>query len=188
VTSTLSDFPQVYAVGASDGTDSMTLHSAGGTFVGTPSFSYVSGTFDGEAFLVGALNAANVVAQASDPGDTAYFYSAAGDSFTGGATSSMMVGGGFQITANHFATVVAVGTNGGQATLNDAPGDNQLLAYGSGVSLFDGISVSEPSGVAELEAIGFNQVTANATLGTYDPTSIGSIDFALTLNGNWYLP
>jgi hypothetical protein len=187
VTSTLSDFPQVYAVGASGGTDRMTLHSEGGKFVGTPSFSYVSGTFNGESFLVGALNAANVVAQASEPTDVAYFYSAAGDVFTGGATSSMMVGGNFQIVASNFTTVVAMGTNGGQATLNDAPGDNQLLAYGSGITLYDGVSLSEPTGV-ELEAIGFSQVTANATSGTYDPTNIGAIDFALTLNGNWYRP
>src|SRR6202041_3561611 len=43
VTSTLNGFPQVYAVGASDGTDSITLHTEGGSFVGQPSFSYVSG-------------------------------------------------------------------------------------------------------------------------------------------------
>ena len=46
-TSTLNDFPQIYAVGAADGTDSMTLHSAGGEFVGTPQFSYVTGTSGG---------------------------------------------------------------------------------------------------------------------------------------------
>ena len=55
VTATLSNFPQVYVVGASDGTDSVTLDSAGGAFVSTPSFSYVSGTSGGKSFLIGAL-------------------------------------------------------------------------------------------------------------------------------------
>ena len=65
VTSTLSNFPQVYVVGAADGTDSVTLDSSGGTFVSSPSFSYVSGTANGSNFLLGALYAANVTAQAA---------------------------------------------------------------------------------------------------------------------------
>ncbi len=53
-TSTFGDFSQLYVVGASDGTDSVTLDSLGGTFVGTPGFSYVSGTSGGSSFLIGA--------------------------------------------------------------------------------------------------------------------------------------
>ena len=82
VTSTLSDFPQVYVLGAADGTDSVTLDASGGTFVGTPRFSYVEGTSNGANFFVGALYAANVTAQASTSGtDTAAFYSYPHDAF-----------------------------------------------------------------------------------------------------------
>ena len=39
---TLSNFPEVYVVGAKDGTDSVTLDASGGTFVSSPQFSYVT--------------------------------------------------------------------------------------------------------------------------------------------------
>ena len=83
LTSTLNNFPQVYVVGASDGTDSVTLNSSGGSFVSTPTFSYVSGTANGSSFLVGALFSANVIAQASTTTDTAVFYSYPNDTFNG---------------------------------------------------------------------------------------------------------
>ena len=89
---TLDSFPQVYAVGAADGTDSMTLHTEGGSFVGQPSFSYVSGTFNGASFLIGALFAANVTTQATHPTDQAFFYSYAADSFNGAQGTSELTG------------------------------------------------------------------------------------------------
>ena len=55
LSTTLDNFPQVYVVGASDGTDTVTLNSAGGEFVSTPGFSYVTGTSGGVNFLIGAL-------------------------------------------------------------------------------------------------------------------------------------
>ncbi len=90
-TTTLDDFPQVYFVGSSDGTDAITLNSAGGKFVGTPGFSYASGTFAGTSFLVGALYAASVKTQAASSADTAYFYSYANNTFQGtpGTVSSL---------------------------------------------------------------------------------------------------
>ena len=78
---TFDNFPQLYVVGASDGTDRVGLNSEGGTFVGTPSFSYASGTFDGSSFLIGALYAATVDASAAGAADTAVFYSYAGNTF-----------------------------------------------------------------------------------------------------------
>ncbi len=84
VTSTLSNFPQVYVVGAADGTDSVTLDSSGGTFVSSPGFSYATGTASGTNFLLGAVYAANVTAQASTGGkDAAVFYSYPSNTFTG---------------------------------------------------------------------------------------------------------
>ena len=92
VTSTLSNFPQVYVVGAADGTDSVTLDSSGGTFVSSPSFSYAGGTANGESFLLGALYAANVRAQAAGTSDTAVFYSYPNDKFTGTPGTSSLAG------------------------------------------------------------------------------------------------
>ena len=82
--STLSNFPQVYVVGAADGTDSVTLDSAGGTFVGTPGFSYISGTASG----IELLDRAPVCRQSSRPKppagtDTAVFYSYPNNTFNG---------------------------------------------------------------------------------------------------------
>jgi hypothetical protein len=91
-TSTFSNFPQAYVVGAADGTDSVTLHSVGGEFVGTPQFSYVSGTSAGSSFLMGALYAASVTAQAAGSSDTAAFYSYSNDTFSGAPGTSSLSG------------------------------------------------------------------------------------------------
>ena len=70
----------------------MTLDSSGGTFVGTPNFSYVDGTANGTSFLMGALYAANVTAQAAGSSDTAVFYSYPGNTFTGAPGMSSLAG------------------------------------------------------------------------------------------------
>ena len=44
---------QMYMVAASNACDLATLHTQGGSFVGTPSFSYISGTFNSQSFLIG---------------------------------------------------------------------------------------------------------------------------------------
>ena len=102
---TLQNFPQVYAVGASDGTDSVTLDSAGGGFVGQPSFSYVSGTSVGASFLIGALFAASVTAQATNPTDQAFFYSYPGNTFNGAQGTSSLTGSATGFAS--FATFVS---------------------------------------------------------------------------------
>jgi hypothetical protein len=110
VTTTLNNFPQVYAVGAVDGTDSITLHSEGGTCVGQASFSYAKGTYNGGPFLVGALYAANVTAEATNPTDPAYFYNTEStDTFNGARGTSNLTGVpiGLEVAAVKFTTFVA---------------------------------------------------------------------------------
>ncbi|HEV3343661.1 MAG TPA: hypothetical protein VG125_25035, partial [Pirellulales bacterium] len=105
---TLNNLPQVYAVGAADGTDKMTLHTEGGSFVGQPSFSYVSGTFNEASFLVGAVFAANVTAQATHATDQAFFYSYPGDTFNGAQGTSVLIGSATGFAS--FSTFVAQAT------------------------------------------------------------------------------
>jgi hypothetical protein len=92
VTTSLSNFAQLYTVGATDGTDNITLHTGGGAFVGTPSFSYVSGTSNGQQFLIGALYCATVTTFATNPTDLATFYSYSGNTFNGSSINSELMG------------------------------------------------------------------------------------------------
>ncbi len=79
--SNFANFPQLYFVGSSGG--GATLNTDGGSFVGTPDYSYVSGTLNGASFLIGALYTSGVTAQATNPTDSAFLYSGAGDVFNG---------------------------------------------------------------------------------------------------------
>lgn len=89
----LTNFPQVYIVGAEDQSDHVVLDSAGGDFVATPGFSYVHGTYQGNPFILGALYCANVLGQASvDGGDRATFYSYAQNTFSGSSASGSLTG------------------------------------------------------------------------------------------------
>ena len=135
---TLKNFPQVYFVGAADGTDSITLHSSGGQFVGTPGFSYIGGTSSGNSFLIGALYAANVKAQAASTADTAYFYSYPGNTFAGTpGTSSLLSGTTNNVQGQSFSfdaqaagyqnvTVLESGSNTDVANLT-SPGGGTLV-------------------------------------------------------------
>ena len=49
VQSKLGTFSQLYVLGATDGTDKISLNAQGGQFVGTPTFSYVTGTYQSTA-------------------------------------------------------------------------------------------------------------------------------------------
>ncbi|MCP6768969.1 hypothetical protein NL529_29410, partial [Klebsiella pneumoniae] len=71
----------------------------GGGFVGQPSFSYVSGTSNGQPFLIGALFCASVTTIATNPSDTAFYYSYSGDTFTGDINGAVLTG-----SAAEFAT------------------------------------------------------------------------------------
>ena len=144
---TMSDFLSVYAVGAADGTDSMTLHTEGGSFVGQPSFSYVSGTFSSAPFLIGALFAANVTTQATNATDQAFFYSYAGDTFNGAQGTSSLTGSatGFasfstfvsQATGFQAATVLESGSGTDVANLT-SPGNGTFTETASASTLVVG--------------------------------------------------
>ncbi len=145
-TSTLSDFPQVYAVGASDGTDNVTLDSAGGTFVSTPSFSYVSGTASGSSFMIGALYCANFTAQAASTSDTAVFYSFPYDTFNGAPGTSELTGSttnvsGSSVTfvsqASGYSSVSVFESGSGTDVANLATNGNSSFFSTTTASLLD---------------------------------------------------
>lgn len=136
-TSTLGSFLQEYVVGAVDGTDTVTLHSSGGTFVATPQFSYVTGTFSGNTFLLGAIYAASVTAQAAGGADTAVFTSYAGNTFTGAVGTSTLTGAttnvhgdasNFSATASGFLTVSVFESGSGTDVANlTSPGSGTFV-------------------------------------------------------------
>jgi hypothetical protein len=139
VTSTLSSFPQVYLVGASDGSDSATLDAAGGTFVATPGFSYVDATANGVSYLLGALYCAKVTAQASTGGgDKAIFYSYPNNQFNGTTSVTSALAGSttngagaaynFSAQAAGFATVAVFESGAGtDAAMLTSPGDGVFV-------------------------------------------------------------
>lgn len=88
----LSSFPQVYVVGATDGSDIVNVDASGGTFVSSPGFSYATTTEGGENYLFGAIDAATVEAQAGLSSDNAVFYSYPGNTFSGSSGSSSLSG------------------------------------------------------------------------------------------------
>ncbi len=139
VTSTLGSFPQIYFVGAADGTDSATLDSGGGTFVSTPGFSYADTTLNGSSFLVGALYFANVTGQASSGGaDKAIFYSYAHNTFQGAMGTSTLAGSttgaagtayNFLAQATGYQSVTAFESGAGTDAANlTSPGNGQFVS------------------------------------------------------------
>jgi hypothetical protein len=155
ITSTLSNFPQVYVVGASDGTDSVTLDSGGGTFVSTPSFSYVSGTSNGSSFMIGALYCANVTAQASSTSDTAVFYSYPNDTFTGAPGSSSLTGKATNVRGSSVTFVSqAIGYNSLSVFESGSGSDVANLTSPGGGTFF-----STPS--ASILDVGSSMITVN---------------------------
>jgi hypothetical protein len=155
VTSTLSNFPQVYVVGAKDGTDSVTLDSSGGTFVSSPSFSYVGGTSNGTSFLLGALYAANVTAQAAGSNDNAVFYSYPDDTFTGTPGTSSLVGSTTNIAGSSVNFVSqALGFNSVSVFESGAGTDLANLTSSGDGSLFG-------TSTADSLTVGTSTITVN---------------------------
>ncbi len=143
VASTLADFPQEYLVGAKDGTDKITLHTQGGGFVAQPSYSYVSGTFNSASFLIGALYAADVTAQATNASDSAFFYSYPADTFNGttGSSGSSLTGSvtsteaglvtftTFTAAATGFQSVSVLASGAGTDVINlNSPGSGTFTS------------------------------------------------------------
>jgi hypothetical protein len=178
VTSTLTNFPQVYVVGAADGTDSVTLNASGGTFVSSPNFSYVGGTAGGASFLLGALYAANVTAQASSGGqDKAVFYSYPADTFSGAPNKSSLAGSTTNVTGSNVNFVSqAVGFNSVSVFESGAGSDVANLTSPGHGSFFG-------TPTASVLAIG----TSTITVDTYFTPSGGSptaVPSAIVVTGN----
>jgi hypothetical protein len=180
LTVTASDFPQLYSVGASDGTDSITLNSEGNRFVGTPTFSYVTdSTFSSSTFtyLFGALYFATVDVVASSTTDSAYFDSYSGNAFSGSPTLSELSGSdayfnAFTISASGFdsATVAASGSGTDTASLSTSSTGTFV-----GTSTYSTIT----AGSSTVEASGYSAVSATGTSGStaylYDAAGSNSL-------------
>jgi hypothetical protein len=149
VTSTLTNFPQVYVVGAADGTDSITLDSAGNEFVSSPGYSYVT---NGTSVLMGAIYAADVTAQASSGGkDSAVFYSYPSNTFNGASGTSTLSGStlnvkqatfDFTSQALGYLNVSVFESGGGTDTANlTSSGAGSLFSTASSTALTIGTSV-----------------------------------------------
>lgn len=158
----ISNFPQVYGVGASDGTDSMTLNDPGAQFVGTPEFSYITdGTSSKQfTFFIAALYYANVTAQASNSGtDTAFFDSYSGNTFTGGLGTSQLTGS--DSLFSHFS----VQANGFNSSVTYASGSGTDMAVINSASTATFVGTSSYStltrGNQSVEVVGYGQVSAN---------------------------
>jgi hypothetical protein len=182
LTVTASDFPQIYSVGASDGTDTITLHSGGNRFVGTPTFSYVTdSTFSSTTFtyLFGALYAATVDVVASSTTDSAYFDSYSGNAFSGSPTLSELSGSDaffskFTISASGFdsATVAASGSGTDTATLN-SPGNGTFVGTTTYATLTAGAMTVEASGYTQITTTGAHNGTDVAYL--YDASGSNTL-------------
>ena len=155
VMNTLSNFPQVYAVGAADGTDSVTLESSGGTFVGTPGFSYVGGTSNGTSFLLGAIYTANVKAQAAGTSDTAVFYSYAGDTFAGTAGTSSLDGNTNNVTGASVSFVIQALGYSSLSVFESGSGTDMAALSSSGNGSFFATDT------ADALTVGGNMITVN---------------------------
>lgn len=154
ISSTLSSFPQIYVVGASDGTDKISMNCNGGAFVSTPIFSYVNDSlpatnaYAATNCLVGALYAASVTASASAKGqDTAFFYSYSKNVFTGQVGASSLAGSAldasgtsypFSVEADGFKSVAVLESGSGSDVANlVSPGNGTFV----GSSTVDTLSV-----------------------------------------------
>lgn len=169
-----SGYPQVYGVGASDGSDMATLDASGGKFVGTPLFSYVTdqqGNSNTFTFFIGALYMATVNAQASTSGtDAAYFYSYSGNAFSGAVGTSTLSGSNaifnkFVTQASGFesVTVWASGSGTDEAMLT-APDGGTFVGTSTYSTMTAGSTTIEVVGYSQVSAVG----TAKATAYLYD--------------------
>jgi hypothetical protein len=181
-TNTARDFGSVYGV-ARNALDTAYLSSAGGTFIGTPSYSELLGTTGGQPFFVEAEGYTSVLAT-NDPGTsaTAYFYDSDGSqpivsTFVATPSSAYMNGAGFNNSTTGYATVVAfAGGANSIAYLNDTQGSNTFVTTLS-YAYFVG-----PNSEFNEQVIGFPQVIGIAGLGANDTAYL----YGLAGGGNDY--
>ena len=192
----LTHFPQLYLIGASDGTDQATLHAEGGSFVATPTFSYVSGNVGGSNYLIGTLYAANVQGiQDDNSSGPATFYSYADNQFNGNiggnsslqgsATNASGLSYQFTVSASAFKSITVfesgTGTDvanltslpGGSSVFNSTPtvstlaGDGMVITVNTFGTIIDFIAGSTPT-IVPLP----NQIVVNS-VGSETETSLG---------------
>jgi hypothetical protein len=181
-----SKYPQLYAVGASDGSDRVTLDSAGHRFVAGPLFSYVTDSTVSSStytFIMGALYCAQVTGQASNAGtDTAFFNSYSGNAFAGSTTSSNLTGSNSQFSsfsvqaAGYIAVVVyASGSGTDTASLASTAGGTFV-----GTTTYSTLTV----GSVSVEVVGYAAVTASGSSSGTAYLYDGSGSNTLTASGN----
>ena len=177
-TVSLDNFPQLYLVGAAGGNDSITLHSEGGTFVGTPGYSYVSGKYQGAPFFVGALYFSSVTAQASSAGtDTASFYSYSGDTFNGAVGLSSLAGSTADIAGNPYDFQTQASGYLTVTTYESGSGTDDALLTSSGNGTFTGTPT-----YSQL-AVGTSTITVNTFIVNGDQ-SISAVPSKVSVVGN----
>ncbi len=154
VTSTLN-FPQVYVIGAADGTDSVTLDSAGGTFAGTPQADFISGTVGGASFVVGAVYVANVTARAAGTGDSAIFTSYKNNAFVGAPGTSSLFGNTTNINGASIQFVVQAIGYDSAAVFESGSGTDAATLTSPGQGTFFGTST------ASTLSVGTSTITVN---------------------------
>ena len=181
-----NNFPQLYVVGASDGTDKVTLDSIGHRFIAGPLFSYVTdatATSTTFTFLAGALYCANVTADASNSGtDTAFFNSYAGNAFAGSTAKSTLSGSNtlfssFTVQAVGYASVVDFASGSGTDTATLTSTGNGTLV---GTTTYTTLTV----GSVSLEVAEYAAVTATGTSSDTAYLYDGSGSNTLTASGN----
>jgi hypothetical protein len=175
--STLSNLPQVYVVGAADGTDSVTLHSDGGSFVSSPGFSYVGGTANGSSFLIGALYTASLTAQASSASDTAVFYSYSHNTFNGAPGTSSLSGTTTNV-AGSSVTFVSQATGYSSVSVFESGSNTDVANLTSpGNGSFFGTST------ADTLTVGSSAITVN-TYFTNSSSQIVAVPSQVNVTGN----
>jgi hypothetical protein len=167
-----SGFPQTYIVGAADGTDSVALDSDGSKFIGTPSFSYVTDdSTSGYSFLIGALYAKNVIAQAAGTTDTAFYYSGSGDTFTASASGDSSLTGdtsnftSFKIQAIGYQALIAW-------SAGDGTDSAALSSTGGATFVGTGTYSTLAVGSNSIEVFGFAHVMADDANGGGDMATL----------------
>jgi hypothetical protein len=168
VVSTLVKFPQLYVLGAADGTDQVNLepdNSVGAQFVATPTFSYVTGSFKNASFIFGALYSANVVAQPSIfATDTAFFESFANNVFNASPTVGTLAGTATNASGASYSFSVQASGYLAVSVLESGSGTDSVNLSSTGHAVFVGTST------ADTLTVGFTTITIN----TYVATTTGS--------------
>jgi hypothetical protein len=180
---TLANFPQLYIAGASDGTDQVNLlpdSAVNAEFVGTPSFSYITGSYKNASFLFGALYSANVSTQPSVfATDTAFFESFANNVFNASPTLSTLSGSTTNATGGSYNFSVQAANYLAVSVLESGSGTDSVNLTSTGNAVFVGTST------ADTLTVGMTTITVNTYVSTTSGGSTVLVPAAsrVTVNG-----